>query len=119
MEGILYVAADPEQIPDEALPIACSISCPGAAELMIHLDGKEIAPVAIRAADRKSVGCPHDTCLLAKMQILVQKPPPDYKFRSRYPSPLAERVQELGGCELCRLIAVPQAMGFLKPTGKR
>jgi hypothetical protein len=118
MEGTLFVAADPEQIPDEALPISCSISCPGAEEMMIYVDGTSMGPFAIRAADRKSIGDYQDTCLLANMQFLVPCPPEGYRWRSRFPSPLAERTQEFGGCELTRLISVPQAMGFLKPVKK-
>jgi len=32
------------------------------------------------------------------------------------PSPLAERTEELGGCELTRLLLCPVVLGFLKPA---
>jgi len=118
MEGMLFVCGDPEQIPDEALPIACTISCPGAEVLQIHWDGASFGPVAIRQSSRKPVGALPEECLLAKVQFLVPNPPANYRFRGRWPSPLAERTEELGGCELARLVAVPQAVGYLKPLNK-
>jgi len=118
MEGMVFVCADPEQIPDEAQTLACTLSCPGAEELQIHWDGASFGPIAIRQENRKCVGSVHDDCLLSKVQFLVPNPPDNYRFRGRYPSPLAERTEEFGGCELSRLIAVPQAVGYLKPLGK-
>merc|ERR1712182_88794 len=38
-------------------------------------------------------------------------------YRMRDPSPLLERVNELGGCELQRLAFCPVALGFLEPDG--
>jgi hypothetical protein len=117
-EGMLFVCADPEQIPEEAKPIACTLSCPGAESIQIHHDGESFGPVAIRQSVRKPVGSLPDECLLAKVQFLCSNPPAGYRFRGRYPSPLTERTKEIGGCELSRLIAVPAVVGYLKPLGK-
>jgi hypothetical protein len=116
-DGMLFACADPEQIPDEAQPIACTISCPGAESIQIQHDGESFGPVAIRQSARKPVGSLPDECLLSKVQFLCPNPPANYRFRGKYPSPLAERCKEIGGCELSR-ITVPACVGYLKPVGK-
>jgi len=121
LEGMLFVCADPEQIPDEALPLACTLSCPGTKMPTVEIAGKKMGPFPLRLDQRLPLPSGPDedvkygSCVLANLSFSVPEPPDGYCFRPRRPSPLADRIAELGGCEVRRLMACPQVLGYLKP----
>merc|ERR1719253_403110 len=121
---MLFVSADPEQIPEEAKPVVCSFSCLGMKEDCIRLDGNTMGPFEIRLEKRPpfptgAASVDSDRrCMLADLMFLVEHPPLNFHYRNRCPSPLQERCEELGGCEFQRLLAVPQVMGYFKPVDK-
>lgn len=109
---------DPEQIPDEALPIAGVLECLGAENEQVVLDGASRGPHHFRLPQRDARASHVEDCLLSKVQFLLT-PPEGFTYRAREPSALAERCQELGGCELQRLVACPATVGYLKPIAAR
>lgn len=123
LEGMLFVAADPEMIPDEALPLACSFNCKGLETPTMKLDGTSMGPFDIIAEERRpfptaSSPAPFINCILANIRFSVLTPPEGFHWRQRMPSPLMERCEEIGGCELGRLMKCPQVMGYFKPFDK-
>jgi hypothetical protein len=110
-EGMVFVAASPDQVPEDAKPIAGSVECPNTPG--ISLDGASIGPFIIRAGPTSPSG--NQRCALGQLQLRTDGPE-GFTYRAKYPSPLAERSEELGGCELQRLIGCPTALGFLKPV---
>lgn len=119
-EATVWVAVDPSHVPDEALPVGGTLECPGAMEPSIALDGISKGPFRLARAppgpdDAGEPGCERSggaECLLGALRFLI-KPPQDYRFRAKDPSPLAERLQELAGCELERLVNSAALVGFL------
>mmetsp|Transcript_32364 Transcript_32364/g.58784 ORF Transcript_32364/g.58784 Transcript_32364/m.58784 type:complete len:1082 (-) Transcript_32364:8-3253(-) len=110
-EGILFVCTNGDQVPDEARPIIGVLRCPGSEDAEISLDGRSMGPFLLRPARSHIVG--ESPCLLSQVTFDAVAPH-GYTYRAKNPSPLAERHEELGGCEMQRLMAVPVGMGFLK-----
>lgn len=123
-EGMLFVCGDPEQIPDEAQPLACQISCPehksGSDNHLIENDGTTMGPFEIIEQMREMFPMGDDrptntrSCMLGNLMIAVPEPPEHWVYRNRCPSPLQDRCEELGGCEMQRLLTCPQVMGYFK-----
>lgn len=127
-EGILFVSADPEQIPDEAKPLSCVLSCPFSCHLAasVETDGNSMGPYEVGYEERlpfpgtsPEQSSRYDRCMLADLLISVPTPPEGYEFRTKESSPLLERYEELGGCELSRLLECPVSMGYLRPVWDR
>jgi len=127
-EGILFVSADPEQIPDEAKPLSCVLSCPFSCHLAasVETDGNSMGPYEVGYEERlpfpgtsPEQSSRYDRCMLADLLISVPTPPEGYEFRAKESSPLLERYEELGGCELSRLLECPVSMGYLRPVWDR
>merc|ERR1712232_527167 len=118
-EGLLCVAADAELVPEEAMPVEGSLewaSGDGRPAGHITLDGRSLGPFEVCSVAPELCGGGVATqCLLGRLQIHA-KPPDGFGYRPRECSPLAERVAELGGCELARLVACPVAVGYLRPV---
>jgi hypothetical protein len=112
LPSLVFVAADGEQIPDEARPIAGVMKCAHADPSKITLDGSSMGPFLISAS--KDVGM-IDRCLLAGIVFNMEPPEGFSSFNARDPCTLAERVDQVGGCELQRLVACPTVVGSLKP----
>lgn len=111
-DGMVFVCTNVEQIPDEAMPISGRLSCPGAEEPNIILDGQSVGPLLLRRSRVQAGGC-----LVAQLMIHVVQA--GYEYFPKVPSPLQERHEELGGCELQRLMHSPIALGTLKPKGRQ
>lgn len=111
-DGMVFVCTNVEQIPDEAMPISGRLSCPGAEEPDIILDGQSVGPLLLRRSRVQAGGC-----LVAQLMIHVVQA--GYEYFPKVPSPLQERHEELGGCELQRLMHSPIALGTLKPKGRQ
>lgn len=136
MEAMVWVAADVEHLPEDAMPIAGVIQCPGTEMPEIALDGLSKGPFLLRnssvsTADARAEGIPDAAdaaaagdeagslqlkshCIISGLSLKVL-PPDGYTYRARDPSPFFERCEELGGCELQRLVKCPTVFGYLKP----
>eukprot|EP00971_Amphidinium_carterae_P091160 1804380-Amphidinium_carterae.1 len=108
----IWIAVDPDQIPDEALPVRGEVTLPWTEESKVALDGKSLGPFPVT----KSGSIPEagEHCWLSRM-TLVAEPDAEYEFQPKDPSPLQERCDELGGCELKRLFMCPVVIGYFKP----
>lgn len=112
-EGLLYIAVDPDQIPEEALPVSGFLGCPGARKARIELNGQSMGPFHIKgsfSSDSENV----ELCLLSAIEFVINSPE-GFQFYARDPSPLRERCAELGGCEIERLLSCPAAVGNFQP----
>ncbi|CAK0875379.1 unnamed protein product [Prorocentrum cordatum] len=118
--GLVFVAASPDQVPEDAQPVRGHLSCPGAEEHGRELLGDSVGPyylhhsaVSAQDGDASSPGC-----LLARLSIQMKdgQAPPMFRYEERDPPPLAERCRELSGCELQRLAGCPVVVGDLRPT---
>eukprot|EP00933_Yihiella_yeosuensis_P061479 TRINITY_DN64292_c0_g1_i1.p1 TRINITY_DN64292_c0_g1~~TRINITY_DN64292_c0_g1_i1.p1 ORF type:complete len:1002 (+),score=182.93 TRINITY_DN64292_c0_g1_i1:140-3007(+) len=107
-EGTLWVCCNGDQVPDEALPVVGVLRCPGAEEKELRLDGSSMGPMLLR----RQAGDVGGACLVSQITLEIQ-PPKGHLYREKKPSPLAERFEELGGCELQRLMHCPVVVGFL------
>eukprot|EP00928_Gymnodinium_smaydae_P033753 TRINITY_DN24099_c0_g3_i1.p1 TRINITY_DN24099_c0_g3~~TRINITY_DN24099_c0_g3_i1.p1 ORF type:complete len:1927 (+),score=336.51 TRINITY_DN24099_c0_g3_i1:499-5781(+) len=115
--GTVWVAADPDQVPEEALPLRGTLHCPGAAVAAIHLDGSCIGPFLLNRpleADAAGAESGEEACVLSGL-VLEITPPEGFRYQAREPSPFVEHAIELGGCELQRLVHCPKAVGQLEP----
>eukprot|EP00929_Paragymnodinium_shiwhaense_P065269 TRINITY_DN32737_c0_g1_i1.p1 TRINITY_DN32737_c0_g1~~TRINITY_DN32737_c0_g1_i1.p1 ORF type:complete len:2034 (+),score=496.49 TRINITY_DN32737_c0_g1_i1:125-6226(+) len=108
-EGMVFFASDPEQIPDEAKPVAGKLLCPGSKEASFDLSGANMGPFTLHA---QGTGVA-ETCLLAGLTLTV-KAPTGWEYAPKETSPLAERCEEVGGCELERIINSPACIGKMK-----
>merc|ERR1712039_380062 len=102
------------------LPAGSYLECSSIAAGMTILDGKTIGPFTLQPSG--TAGRPSDYAKgplvvwpLADLHV-APVPPEGYTFRVRHPSPFVERINELGGCELQRLISCPVAVGYLGRT---
>merc|ERR1719272_1731761 len=94
-EGTVWVSACGDQVPDEALPVTGVLHCPGIQGGQLHLDGSSVGPYMLHP----ETGTQNGHCILSG--LLVRPVPPDgYTYFAKEPSPLMERCEELGGCEL-------------------
>lgn len=109
--GCASLCAVENQIPEGAIPVTGKLCCPGTHEREICLDGTSFGPFTLHStssADGRPCFIQHIT-----LETAVQ----GMNYRVRDPSPLLERHDELGGCELQRLASCPVALGFLEPDG--
>lgn len=109
-ECAVCVTASGDQVPDEALPIAGILECPGIRGQRVILDGQSIGPYVLHPASGSQ--CSHKQCFLSGL-VLRPEQLDGYRFRLREPSPFQEHCDELGGCETQRLAENPKAIGFL------
>jgi len=115
LEGMVQLAVDAEMIPDEAKPIAGVLRCPGALQSEIVLDGSTMGPFAITSVPGEEA---LEWCLLSALTFTPDPLPEGFtECRARDPTPLFERCEELGGCELQRL-GVPVTIGYVKAAAK-
>merc|ERR1712232_446012 len=112
-EGMVFIASNPEDIPDEAKPLAGRILVPGAKNDVINLEGATMGPFTLHNSGTE----PADGCLLAGLTLFVRAPT-GWEYAGKTPSPLQERCAEVGGCELERLIYAPACIGKMKQKPK-
>eukprot|EP00971_Amphidinium_carterae_P335379 6471219-Amphidinium_carterae.1 len=108
----IWIAVDPDQIPDGAQPVRGEVTLPWTQDSKVRLDGTSMGPFPItKNSTLPEVG---EHCWLSRMS-LVADPEGEYEFKPKDPSPLQERCDELGGCELKRLLLCPVVIGHFKP----
>jgi hypothetical protein len=105
-EVSVWVCGNEGHIPDEARPVKGILHTPGARIPEQRLQGGRFGPFSIM---RHPDDDPEASCLLADATFV----PDEGSFRAKDPCPLAERCQELGGCEFQRLLECPVVIGFL------
>merc|ERR1711879_29393 len=113
-EGTLWIACDAEQIADDAKPIKGALECPGSVEKRLVLDGSSMGPFHLHTQGGGEGDGP-TPCIFSGLTIHILHED-GFAYRAKDPSPLAERCEELGGCELQRLLSCPVVMGFLRPV---
>lgn len=109
--GCVSLCAIEQQIPEGAIPVTGKLLCPGTHEKDISLDGTSFGPFTLHA-DASPEERP---CFI--QHLTLETKVKGMNYRARDPSPLLERGNELGGCELQRLAFCPVALGFLEPDG--
>eukprot|EP00746_Dinoflagellata_sp_MGD_P034447 gnl/MRDRNA2_/MRDRNA2_18227_c0_seq1.p1 gnl/MRDRNA2_/MRDRNA2_18227_c0~~gnl/MRDRNA2_/MRDRNA2_18227_c0_seq1.p1 ORF type:complete len:949 (-),score=165.55 gnl/MRDRNA2_/MRDRNA2_18227_c0_seq1:5-2794(-) len=109
--GCVSLCAIEQQIPEGAIPVTGKLLCPGTHEKEICLDGSSFGPFTLHA----DTSLEERSCFIQHLTLETKVNGMDY--RARDPSPLLERGNELGGCELQRLAFCPVALGFLEPDG--
>jgi len=110
----VWAAADPDQIPEEALPLRGRTTCWSASAgrtLRVDLDPRRIVPFMLPLGQASSKPA---TCPLGALRLQCGRP--GFRWTPKDPPPLEERAEELGGCEFPRLLECPVALGFLKPA---
>merc|ERR1712048_20722 len=122
-QSCVWLAADPDHIPDDARPLHGCATCPcGPATpggTCDHLLQVKLNPQRIQAFELDLGSSLEDStgdanCLLGSVHLQCKRA--GFKWTPKDPSPLAERIAELGGCELQRLLDCPVVLGFLKPA---
>jgi hypothetical protein len=113
--GLISVSIDPDQVPEEARPLAGVLMCPGTLDNELVLNGTSMGPFPLRIDRNEALGTltltgEHPPCILGGLEF-VMKPPVGWEYNVKTPSPLAERCGELGGCELQRLMQCPVSVG--------
>jgi len=110
--SLVWICASAEQIPPDALGIAGSVRClVGGKDISASLSASR--PTEFVVLSGQQVSRP-PACSLADLQITASRT--GFEWQPKEPSPLAERLEELGGSEYLRLLNCPVAMGYLKPT---
>lgn len=110
----VWVAANPDHIPDEALPVQGLATCRSAAaghRLRVSLDPGRIVPFILPLGELPPKPA---TCPLGALRLQCARQ--GFMWVPKDPPPLQARAEELGGCELPRLLDCPAALGFLKPS---
>merc|ERR1712176_1050726 len=92
--GSVWVCADSDQVPEEARPVKGMVACLGTIEQEVHLDGLSTGPFLLHGASFSNAACP-----LAGLAIHVEAPD-GFTYQKSEISGLAQRCEELGGCEL-------------------
>jgi len=115
LDTTIWVAVNPEQIPDEAQPVRGTLTLPWTKEKQVKLDGSTTGPFPLSKVPDLPEAESH--CLFARLALHCE-PDGAFQFVAKDPSPLTERCVELGGCELLRLLACPVVVGYFKPIKK-
>jgi len=113
----VWLAADEGQIPEDAIGIGGSATClwpSSAVRLRAHLRadqlvGFDLGPTGLAEKSSHEAGM----CPVASFRVSCARR--GYSWQAKDPSPLAERTNEIGGCEALRLLACPVVLGFLLP----
>lgn len=111
MEGTVWVSACSAHVPEDALPLTGVIECPGIQGKQLCMDGQSVGPYVLHPES----GTQRDGCILSGL-TLRPKPPDGYVYFAKEVSPLQERCESLGGCEIERLAVCPVIMGYLTPV---
>ncbi|CAE7204933.1 unnamed protein product [Symbiodinium natans] len=111
--SLVWVCASQDHIPSDALGIAGSARAylADGQEISLTLNASQPSEFVVLSGDQVA-GRP--ACSLTQLQIEASRT--GFAWQPKDPSPLAERLQELGGSEYLRLLNCPVAMGCLQPT---
>jgi len=110
----VWVAVDPEQIPDDALPLQghARCACPTSGrKFRAELHASKVVPFRLPFDEVAQPTTPR-VCPLAAVRVRCGRR--GFKWVPKDPTPLQARAEDLGGCELLRLLECPTAFGFLK-----
>lgn len=118
----VWLAVDPGHLPEDAKPIECCLTCPwpDAKRLLRASFGPEtVGCVELGAGEgaatsEASALRPGHVCRVAGLRLRCRRD--GFTWAPKEPSPLAARTEELGGCELLRVMDCPVALGFVKPS---
>lgn len=117
-----WIAADPGHLPEDAKPVECCLTCPwpDAKRLLRASFGPETVGCVEwglgegAATSEASALRPGHVCPLASLRLRCRRD--GFTWAPKEPSPFALRTEELGGCELLRVMDCPVALGFFKPS---
>eukprot|EP00933_Yihiella_yeosuensis_P061493 TRINITY_DN64315_c0_g1_i1.p1 TRINITY_DN64315_c0_g1~~TRINITY_DN64315_c0_g1_i1.p1 ORF type:complete len:405 (-),score=96.35 TRINITY_DN64315_c0_g1_i1:52-1266(-) len=115
--SFVWLAADPAQVPDDAYAVSGQISCAG--KSLLPSQSSHVAAFELGQPEGAVEETAEDTrsntgCSLARLRLCCHRP--GFCWSAKDPSPLAERVAELGGCEFMRVVQCSLVLGFLKPA---
>jgi hypothetical protein len=112
-ETLVWLAANVEHVPEDARPVKGRLECPSAADQLHILDGTTTGPFFLRQAHGLMSSSCAAPCVLSDL-VFHADPPAGFEYLLREPSPLRERCEELGGCELSRLSGCPAVIGYYR-----
>jgi hypothetical protein len=108
----VWVAANPEHIADDAVPLLGHVIYQTAegSDVKAPLSSYQLQPSVLH------LGTTHTqkSCLMSSVGVQCTRP--GFVWEPKEPSPFSERLAEIGGCEFLRVLACPVALGFLKPA---
>eukprot|EP00930_Biecheleria_cincta_P087553 TRINITY_DN7677_c0_g1_i1.p1 TRINITY_DN7677_c0_g1~~TRINITY_DN7677_c0_g1_i1.p1 ORF type:complete len:2688 (-),score=571.77 TRINITY_DN7677_c0_g1_i1:33-8096(-) len=118
----VWLAADPGHLPEDAKPIECCLTCPWPDAKRLFRAGfgpeslgcVELGPGEGAATPEASTLKPGHVCPVVGLRLRCKRD--GFSWAPKEPSPLAERTEEFGGCELLRVMECPVALGFFKPS---
>eukprot|EP00929_Paragymnodinium_shiwhaense_P108423 TRINITY_DN7474_c0_g1_i5.p1 TRINITY_DN7474_c0_g1~~TRINITY_DN7474_c0_g1_i5.p1 ORF type:complete len:2349 (-),score=462.92 TRINITY_DN7474_c0_g1_i5:203-7249(-) len=118
----VWLATDNEHIPDDAVPLdACVVCAPeGSQEYLLSakLRNHRLSPFHVNlevfSGATANLAMASRQCVLGCLRFQIKRR--GFSWHPKDPLPTVERLEELQGCELLRLLACPVALGFLKPT---
>jgi len=122
----VWLTADLAQVDDEAVPLKGKVSWTKKSRENATLHGETINPVffdvgkqvcCVEQTDGPASGKRPQQCPLASLAVNCTRKglEDEIRWSPKDPSPLAERTEEIGGCELMRIMACPASLGFLNP----
>jgi len=122
----VWLTANRAQVEDEAAPLRGKMSWTNKSKGKATLDGEKIDPVffgsdkqacCIEQTDGPASGKTPQRCPLASLAVDCTRKglEDEIRWSPKDPSPLSERTEEIGGCELMRIMACPASLGFLNP----
>jgi len=115
--SFVWLAADSAHIADSVSPVQGRVHCEttDGNTLTATLGPSKVSPLALRVAvDPRAHTLRRKWCLLGKLKLQCQQR--GFKWSPKEPLPVAQRVEDIGGCEFLRVVACPVALGLLKPT---
>jgi len=115
--SLAWLCCDGAQIPEEALPVKARLvaRCTNFHGLSWTFGEQEIAAqrLGLGTAHGTSKPVKHDagTCVFGELELVCQRA--GFVWNAKSPSPLSERMTDMGGCEFLRVLNCPIAMGSL------
>eukprot|EP00746_Dinoflagellata_sp_MGD_P145882 gnl/MRDRNA2_/MRDRNA2_78441_c0_seq1.p1 gnl/MRDRNA2_/MRDRNA2_78441_c0~~gnl/MRDRNA2_/MRDRNA2_78441_c0_seq1.p1 ORF type:complete len:2386 (+),score=403.99 gnl/MRDRNA2_/MRDRNA2_78441_c0_seq1:32-7159(+) len=115
--SLVWIAGKKEDVPDEALPCKGKIQLHSGSESQVlqELSGSSIEAQTL---DLKSSSSPDAAvvprCAFGGLHLAVESPDANCTWDEKDPSPLTQRVEEIGGCEYLRVLECPVMIGFLR-----
>lgn len=122
--SLVFLAVDPEHMPEDARPVVGTITCGSQATVgstwgklsdvsRVDLDGGSLGPYQLRSRS-EAAPTTGSLCMMSALQLALEAPE-GFVYEPQEVSRMLERCQELGGCELSRLAACPMVVGAFRP----
>jgi len=115
--SMVWLATDSAQVADNVCAVQGRVSCDmtDGKKLTAVLGSSVVAPLALRVAvDPQAHSLRRKKCLLGSLRLQCQRR--GFRWSPKEPSPIAQRLEDIGGCEFLRVLACPVVMGLLKPA---